>query len=304
MKRSSMRLSDHLKTWAAILVGNALLAFLVSAFVVPHGFIMAGTTGIGIVVSGLLPVDMSLVVLILNVILLLFGLLALGKRFFVTTVASSLLYPMFLALMQRIPGIETLTSDPLLAALYGGVLLGVALGLVMRVGSSTGGTDVISLVMQKWFHWPLSICVWIVDITVLSAQLPFSNMEEVLYGIVILVLETLVLDQVMILGQSQVQVMVISQQYEAVRKKLLTDLQAGVTMMYIETGHVGEQQKGVLCIIPPRKVFDAKEMIYDIDPEAFLTITRIQEVRGRGFSIERKEDSEQGEKAKGKRRIK
>jgi len=158
--------------------------------------------------------------------------------------------------------------------------------------------------MQKWFHWPLSICVWIVDITVLSAQLPFSNMEEVLYGIVILVLETLVLDQVMILGQSQVQVMVISQQYEAVRKKLLTDLQAGVTMMYIETGHVGEQQKGVLCIIPPRKVFDAKEMIYDIDPEAFLTITRIQEVRGRGFSIERKEDSEQGEKAKGKRRIK
>ncbi|MDE7187794.1 MAG: YitT family protein, partial [Lachnospiraceae bacterium] len=262
MKISRKRIFDILRTWAVILIGNALVAFLVTAFIKSHGIIMAGTTGIGLAISRFFPVDTATAVLILNVFMLLLGLLVLGKKFFFTTVVSSLLYPFFLAIMQCLPGVTCLTTDPLLAALLGGGLLGTALGMVMRVGSSTGGMDVVNLVMHKCLHWPISVAVWITDIFVLCIQVPFSNTEQILYGTIMLAVESLVLNQVMLLGQSQIQLMIISQQFEDICGKLLTDLQAGVTMMLIETGCVRRAGKGVLCVIPPRKLFTAKELIY------------------------------------------
>ena len=276
---------------AMVLAGNILLSFLVTAFITPHGIIMAGTTGIGLALSQFLPVNTATIVLILNVIMLLLGLFALGKKFFFDTVASSLLYPALLALMQRVPDLEKLTTNPLLASVFGGGLLGLALGMVMRIGASTGGTDVINLVMNKWFHWPVSVCVWVTDIVVLLMQALFSNTEQILYGIVMLVIESLVLDHVMVLGQAQIQVLVISSRYDEIRKGLLEELQAGVTMLHVESGYTGQEGKGVLCIIPPRKQFAAKELIYAIDPEAFLTITQVWEVQGRGFSFDRRIDT-------------
>lgn len=287
MKKTSKRLARTAKKCAMVVGGNLLLAFLVAAFIQPYGFAASGSTGIGLVVSRLFGVDMALVVLALNVGLLLFGLLALGKAFFLSTAASSLLYPAFLALMQRVPGIGSLTSNPLLASIYAGTLLGAALGMVMRVGSSTGGTDVVNLVMHKWLHWPVSVCVWTTDILIIAAQAVFCTAEQVLYGVVLLVLESLVLNQVMLLGQSQVQLMVFTSRHEEVREALLHELSAGVTLFAVETGYKREDQKSVLCVIPPRKLYDARELIHTVDPEAFLTITQIREVRGQGFTVER-----------------
>ena len=169
------------------------------------------------------------------------------------TVASSLLYPIFLGAAQRVPGIEGLTADPLLSALLGGGLVGIAVGLVMRVGSSTGGTDVVNLVLHKWTHIPVSVAVYLTDIVIMGAQAVFSDPEQILYGVVLLVVETIVLDKVMLLGQSQIQLFVISSRYEEIRQKCLTRLQAGITMVQIETGRTRSPQRGVLCVIPPRK---------------------------------------------------
>lgn len=275
------------------LAGSTLLAFLVAAFVSPHGIIMAGTTGIGLALCKFLPVDTAIVVLALNILMLLLGLFALGKKFFLATIASSLLYPVLLAVMQRIPGIESLTEDPLLAAILGGGLLGLALGMVMRVGTSTGGTDVLNLVMNKYFHWPVSVCVWITDIIIIIVQALFSNTEQILYGIIMLVIESIVLDRVMVMGQSQIQVLVMSSKYDEIRRRLLDELEAGVTMLHIESGYTNREGKGILCVIPPRKQFAAKEIIYAVDPEAFLTITQVWEVQGRGFSFERRMGAKQ-----------
>ena len=276
-------------TWLCILGGNALLAFVVTAFIIPFDIIMGGTTGIGIVLNRLIPqLDISLFVLILNVLLLLLGLVVLGRKFFITTVASSVLYPVFLGMMQRIPGIDCLTQDALIAAIFGGCLMGVALGLVMRVGSSTGGTDVICLVLNHWFHKPVAFFVYLSDFIIVGGQALFSPPEMTLLGIVVLVLESLLLDKAMLLGKSQIQLFVISQKYEEVRQILLEQLEAGVTMILVETGRLNQQQKGVLCVIPRRKLFDATELIHGIDPLAFITISQINEVRGRGFTQERR----------------
>lgn len=281
----------HLKKAAgvcsAILAGNILLGFAVAAFILPSGVIMGGATGVGIVLARFIPLDTATIVLCVNLMALALGWAVLGWRFVVATIASSLLYPIFLGAAQRIPGIDHLTADPLLAALLGGGLVGIAVGLVMRVGSSTGGTDVVNLVLHKWTHIPVSAAVYLTDIVIMGAQALFSDPEQILYGVVLLVVETIALDRVMLLGQSQTQLFVVSSQYEKLRQKCLTELQAGTTMVYIETGRTRTLQRGVLCVIPPRKLYAAQALIQSVDPHAFLTITQIKEVRGQGFSSER-----------------
>ena len=281
----------HLKKAAgvcsAILAGNILLGFAVAAFILPSGVIMGGATGVGIVLARFIPLDTATIVLCVNLMALALGWAVLGWRFVVATIASSLLYPILLGAAQRIPGIDHLTADPLLAALLGGGLVGIAVGLVMRVGSSTGGTDVVNLVLHKWTHIPVSAAVYLTDIVIMGAQALFSDPEQILYGVVLLVVETIALDRVMLLGQSQIQLFVVSSQYEKLRQKCLTELQAGTTMVYIETGRTRTLQRGVLCVIPPRKLYAAQALIQSVDPHAFLTITQIKEVRGQGFSSER-----------------
>ena len=289
MKHLSGSLGSTLWTCASILLGNAVLAFAIAAFTVPHGLIMGGVTGISLFLGRFLDLDVAAIVLILNLLALVLGLVVLGRTFLLATVGSSLLYPLLLDLTQKIPGIGALTDDPLLASLLAGGLIGIAVGLVMRVGASTGGTDVLNLVLHKWFHLPVSVFVYLTDFTILGGQALFSQPEQILYGVVLLVVETFTLNRVMLLGQPQVQVFAISERYEELRKKLLVELQAGVTMVMIETGCAGQRQEGVLCVIPPRKLFAAKELIHAVDPEAFITVTRIQEVRGQGFSIARRD---------------
>ena len=277
-----------IKTILGVLVGNLVLSFAVAAFIVPNGIIMGGATGIGLTISHYFsgkPIDDY------------FGdqcgavrsrCSILGKKFALTTIISSFIYPIFLSMAQSIPGIDKVTeNNAMLAALYGGVLLGIGIGLVVRVGASTGGTDILALVLHKWFHVPVAVFLYIVDFSVLGFQMLFSDSEQILYGILNLFLSTVVLNRVMLLGKSQIQLFVISDKYREIRQKVLTDIDAGVTMVDIETGYGEQKQQGVLCVIHSRKLYSVKEAIQEIDPKAFITITQINEVRGRGFTMEK-----------------
>lgn len=280
-------LKKHVNTVFGVLVGNAILAFTVVAFIVPHGVIMGGATGIGLTIAHYVPVDLSIIIFIVNSILFVLGATVLGKKFAVATIASTFIYPTFLSIVQKIPGIDGLTDNLMLATLYAGALLGVGIGLIVRVGSSTGGTDIVALVLNKWFHIPVAGLLYVIDFLVLGGQVFFSDTEQIMYGVLMLVLETAILNKVMLLGQSQIQLFIISEEYEHIREKMLKELDAGVTMVHVETGYGKENQKGVLCIIPNRKLYSVKELVQSIDPKAFITITQINEVRGRGFSMER-----------------
>ena len=276
-----------LYTVIGVVAGNIILAFTVAAFIVPHGIIMGGATGIGLTVSHYVPVNLSAIVFVVNAILFLLGAFTLGKKFIVTTIMSTFLYPAFLSVMQAIPGIEDLTDNIMLATIYAGVLLGLGIGIIVRVGSSTGGTDILALVLNKWFHVSVAVMMYVVDFAVLGFQVLFSDAEQIMYGILALILDTLILNRVMLMGQSQIQLFIISDHYEDIRQRMLCELDAGVTMVHVETGYGKEEQKGVLCVIPKRKLYSVKEMIQEIDEKAFITISQINEVRGRGFTMDR-----------------
>ena len=288
MKPIPQKITKLLQTSLFLIAGNAILAFGVAAFIIPKNILMGGTTGIGILLNKLIPIETSTIVLMLNICLLIAGLFILGKKFFFTTVVSSILYPVLLGIMQRIPNIEHITDDKLLSVILGGSILGISIGMVMRVGSSTGGLDVMSLILNKWTHLPVAVLVYVCDIVVLGAQMiAGSKPEDLLFGIVLLVLQSILLDKVMILGKSQIQLFIVTKNYQRMRLALLKNLEAGVTMVKIETGLLRGDQDGIICVIPKRKLYNATELIHSIDPEAFITISHINEVRGRGFTSER-----------------
>jgi uncharacterized membrane-anchored protein YitT (DUF2179 family) len=278
---------DYTKTAVFVVLGNALLAFLVAAFIIPHDIIMGGITGIALVLNKLLGWNTVAVVFISNTLILILGLIVIGKKLFFTSVASTFLYPLFLYLIQKIPNIDSLTDNTLLASLFAGVLMGLSLGLVMRVGSSTGGTDITNLIFAKLTHKSVAIYVYVSDIIIVAAQAVVADSESIMMGIVVLVLESLVLEQAMVFGTSQIELFVISRKYEEIRTRLLTELHLGVTMSYIETGALKEESKGIICVIHPRSLYAANELIRSIDSNAFVTVTKIKEVKGRGFTQER-----------------
>ncbi len=273
-----------------VLLGNLILAFTVVAFIRPKGIIMGGATGIGLTISHYFPINLSVIILLLNGVFFILGATVLGKKFALMTIISSITYPVFLALVERIPGIAELTDSYFLATIYGGVLLGVGIGLIVRVGSSTGGTDGLALVFNKYTHVSVAMLLYVIDFSVLLLQVVFSDTEQILYGILVLVLCTLVLNRVTLLGKSQIQIFVISSEYEAIRKSLLKKIDVGVTMVAIESGYDGNEMKGVLCVINNRKLYAINELIREIDPQAFVTVSQINEVRGRGFSLARVEN--------------
>ena len=276
-----------LQTVLGVLGGNAILAFSVAAFIVPHGIIMGGATGIGLLLSRVISLPLSSLILAVNAFLFVWGTLVLGKKFALTTIVSTFAYPAFLSVAQMIPGITELTDNIMLATLYGGVLLGAGIGLIVKVGSSTGGTDILALIFHNWFHIPVAVLLYVVDFLVLGSQIFDSTSEQVLYGIMTLVLETVFMNRVMLLGKSQIQLFIISDKYEEIKERVLKDIDAGVTMVHIETGYGGREQKGVLCVIQNRKLYSVREIVQSIDPKAFITITQINEVSGRGFTMER-----------------
>lgn len=285
-----MNWRKSLETIICVLLGNIALAVAVGAFIVPHGIITGGSTGIALTMNHYVKGNLSVTIFIVNILLFILGTIVLGKKFALTTLVSTVVYPVFLSIVQAIPGITKLTDHIMLASLYGGAVLGLGIGLVVRVGASTGGTDILALVLHKWFHIPLAVFIYMVDFSVLLCQAFFSNSEQILYGILVLVVAAMALNRVMLMGQSQIQLFIITEKYEEVKEKVLKEIDAGVTMVHIETGYGAKQQKGVLCVIPNRKLYSVNQVVQTVDPKAFITITQINEVRGRGFTIERDAD--------------
>lgn len=280
-------MKKHLRTVVGIFTGNASVALGVAGFIIPNKILIGGATGIGLTLQRAFGVELSTMIFILNVIFFLVGAFVLGKKFAVTTIAGTVLYPTMFALLQKIPGIDSLTENDLLAAVFSGLLLGVGIGLIVRQGASTGGTDILAMVLNKFTHVSVAALLYVVDFIILGMQAFFSTPDQILYGILSLLITTMVMNQVVLMGQAQLQLLVISKNYEALREKLLRDLDVGVSMLYIETGLEKEKRMAVLCVIPQRKLYAANELIRQVDANAFTMITRVKEVRGRGFSMER-----------------
>ena len=278
----------HLKragTVATVILGNVFYAFVIRLFLLPGNLMTGGTTGIGLVVKHFTGTSISGFVLVFNIVMLIVGWTLLGKKFALTTVISSFTYPIALEAANHIFGDLVITTDPMLNTIFAGLGIGIGLGIVIRTGASTGGMDIPPLVLNKYFRIPVSVSLNIFDMLILVLQIVYNPPERVLYGVLLVMIYTTVLDKVLMMGNTKTEVKVISSQVEEIRQAILAQVDRGVTMLYGEGGYRQEQTQIVLSIVSNRELPRVEKLIRHIDPEAFMIVSRVTEVRGRGFSL-------------------
>ena len=278
---------EKLKMLVLIIIGNSLLALGVSAFLLPNAFIAGGTTGIAIIMNHYFLMEISMCVMVVNVVMFILGFVFLGKTFAFTTIISSVMYPTILSIFVKIPALQTLSIDPFLSSVIAGALTGIGIGLVIKAGASTGGMDIPLLILNKRKGISVALAMYTMDTILLLLQASFSNMTSILYGIVVVVVTSVVINQVLLFGEKQMQVMVISSRSEEIKNQLLHTMDIGVTLLNIETGLHQEPQKAILSVCTNRTISAVKHKILEIDPLSFITINTVVEVHGKGYTVER-----------------
>ena len=272
-------------TLLAVLLGNTLYAFSVKLFVLPANLMSCGTTGIGLVINHLLGIPLSEFILVFNIAMLALGWWLLGRQFAMTTVLSSLFYPIALEVLNRVLGDVSITDNILLNVLFGGFGLGISLGIVIRAGASTGGMDIPPLVLNKLFHIPVSVSLWAFDFCILLTQLMFHPVEDLLYGILLIVTISVSLNKALLLGTSKTEIKIISRHSDKIRDAILTRLDRGVTMLNGESGYCQVDTQVVLSVVSNRELPMIQNLARQIDPTCFMIVSRVTEVWGRGFSL-------------------
>ena len=270
-----------------IILGNFTYSLAVIMFILPNHLITGGTTGLGLVVQHYFGVPLSLFVLIFNVTMFVLGAFILGKVFAYTTIISSICYPLILSVFQNNEVLTTLTRDKMLATILGGIMIGLGIGLVIRVGASTGGLDIPPLLLNKKFGIPVSVLLYAFDIIILLLQIIFADTEQILYGVLLVCVYTVVLDRVLLIGKTQTQVKIISQKYDEINQMIVNTMDRGSTLIYTRSGYLKKEQPMIMTVVSNRQLGQLNQRVSAIDPSAFIVISRVNEVSGRGFSLKK-----------------
>lgn len=277
-----------IKVIIGILVGNTLYALAVAMFILPNDLITGGTTGIALFLNTTLNIPVTLFVSIFNICMFLLGWKILGKKFALTTLISSFYYPFILGILENIFKNEIMSNDTLLCVIFAGIMIGVAIGLVIRCGASTGGMDIPPLILNKKLGIPISISMYSFDFFILLGQMLIRKREMVFYGILLVLIYTIVLDKVLVIGKSQIQVKIVSSKFEQINNMIINKLDRGSTLIHGETGFMHNKYPIVLTVVNNRELTLLNNYVYQIDSDAFMIINKVNEVRGKGFSSEKK----------------
>ncbi len=268
-----------------VILGNAIYCLGLVAFILPLDLITGGTTGIGLILNHFWNVPIELFAAIFNILMFGVAWFVLGISFAITTLVSTVAFPIMLGTMQKIEVLQTLTDDMLLATICAGLLIGVGIGIVVHAGASTGGMDIPPLVCNKKLGLPVSVGLYAFDFVILLGQMIFRDNERTLYGILLLLIYTTVVDKVLVSGKSKVEVKIVSDFYEEINRAIQTRIDRGTTLYVVETGYLHKNTKALMTVISNRELVKLNNIVMDIDPKAFIVINEAKEVRGKGFSL-------------------
>ena len=276
-----------MKNFLFIILGNLIFALGIAVFVIPNGLILGGSTGLALSVQHFLGIDITITVAIINIVTFLAGLFILGKKFAATTLISTFIFPIFLNYFKDIERFKNITSDLLLASIFTALLVGTGVGIVLRVGASTGGLDIPAIILNKKKGIPIAVVLYAIDISILFSQMIFSNTEQILYGIIIVLITTMVINKVIVYGKNDFMVTIISEKYLEISENIHNKIDRGTTFIDIQTGYKKNNQQAVMSVISKRELHSLNKLVQEIDPKAFIIINQVNQVRGRGFSLDK-----------------
>lgn len=269
------------KRMISFIIGSLILASAYNLFLAPNNLVAGGVSGIAIILNGMFGFDHFLVILTLNIALLIVSYFLLGKEKTRGSVLGSLVFPLCVKLTSEIGSyIDIDTSQLLISAVFGGVLYGFGIGMIFKAGFTSGGTDIVNQILNKYLKLSIGKSMIYTDGTiVLSSALIFGS-SKLMYAIIVLYIVSIMSDRV-ILGISDSKAFyIITDQEKAVKEYIIKYLNHGVTIFNAKGGYAKEKQNVLMCVLPTKDYYRLKEGILELDPEAFFVVTDAYEVFG------------------------
>ncbi len=275
------RTGEMILSYGQILLGCLIGGASYSLFLVPNNIAPGGLTGIATILNFLAGWPVGLVSLMMNVPLFLLGFKTMGRVFFLRSLGATVLFSLSIDLLQFQP----LTTDPLLGTLFGGVMMGIGLGLIMRGGATTGGTDMLAkIVHRKMPFLSVGMFLFMLDFCVVIAAFFIIGSGEGLYALICIYVSGKVIDVVLAGLTSNKACFIMTEAWEKVSESIIKDMDRGVTQLRARGGYSKQERPVVLCVLSRQEIPRLKEIVHAEDENAFMFITEAHEALGEGFS--------------------
>jgi len=274
----------NIKKYIIILLGEIITAFAISCFYTPNKVVNGGVSGIATILYHTLSIPTGLSFAVINVMLLLISLKALGKHFVGTTIVGSLLLSLFVQIFSYLPPV---TTDIMLASIFGSVLYGIGIGLTLIQGASTGGTDIVGRLIQCLFpHVKIGSLLLVVDAIVIGASLcVFKNVELTLYGVIALFLASMSINILISKLNISKLAFVVSDKGFDISKTLVSESPRGVTLIEATGAYTMENKSVLMCALKENEIPFFQKRILELDSEAFIIFSESQQIVGNGFRV-------------------
>lgn len=276
-----MRLWKLLRAYLWITFGSVVIALAMDIFLVPNKVAAGGVSGLAIIFHHLLGIPVGWALLALNIPLFLLSFRELGNRVFIRSVYGALATSVLVELLTN--HVPVMTSDVLLSAIYGGIISGIGMGIVFKSGGTTGGTDLVARLLHK--HFPVTVGQGLLgaDFVVIGLAGVFFNAELALYALLSLFITSKVIDLLQEGVSFAKAAYIISEHSEEITQAIFKELGRGVTALQGKGMFTGEERPLLLCVVGKTEQSRLKQLIYEIDHQAFVFITDAHEVLGEGF---------------------
>lgn len=272
---------EQMLAWLQIVLGCVIGAAAYPTFLDPGKIAPGGLTGVAMILKHLWGWDIGITSLILNIPLFIVGYKAMGRLFAFRSLVATILFSLMIDLLP----LKAIPVEPILGTLYGGVLLGVGLGFILRGGATTGGTDMAARMVHKYLPFlSVGMFLFLIDCIVVVAAWIFIGSSEALYALICIFISGKAVDMVMLGLSSNKACFVITSEWERVSQRLMTEMDRGVTQLSARGAYSGAERPVVLCVLPPQEVSRLKAIVRQEDEKAFMFITEAHEALGEGFS--------------------
>lgn len=269
---------------AKIVLGSLIYAVGFQFFMYPNAIVTGGVSGVAMIINYLTELPVGVLTVIMNIPLFIFSWKKFGLRFILLSLASMLLSSLFVDGLAQF-SLE-ITHEPLLGAVYGGVIHGLGSGLIFRTGATTGGTDIIAKYLRhRYQHVNIGTFILAMDVVVIAAfALIFRRYDSAMYALICMFITTKVIDLVLYGAVNSKACYIITDEHERMKDEIMDVLGRGVTFLHGEGAWSGKEKEVLLCVIKQRQIVDLKQIVQRIDPAAFVIATDSREVFGNGFS--------------------
>ncbi|WP_102028675.1 YitT family protein [Salirhabdus sp. Marseille-P4669] len=282
-KNSRQPLSDKaqvIQDYVYVILGSFFIAFAFNLFLLPNDVASGGVAGISIILDEIFGIEPAFSQWGLNVPLFLAGVIILGANFGIKSLVGTLALPLFVYVTKDF---TPATMNPLLGSIFGGMGVGMGLGIVFRGRASTGGIDVAAQILHKYTGISLGLCIAIFDGSIVLTSAFVFNVEQALYALIGLFATSRTIDLIQVGFTTSKNVMIISDKVEEMRKAIFVNIDRGVTILNGEGGYTGEQRSIIMCVVDQKEFTKLTKTVNNVDSKAFVIAMSAAEVLGEGF---------------------